>query len=337
MRITRLFTPEHGLSAETADGLPVPDGDPGERSLSVVSLYGSRMAPGPKDLKDLELVLVDLQDVGTRFYTFLWTVSLVMEACARAAVPVRVLDRPNPLGGVLTHAEGPIQDPDIPFTFLGRWPIPIRHSLTMGELCRLLNAEMEVEVDLAVVPMEGWRRDMLWPDTGLTFHPPSPGLPSLSAILLYPGLALLEGTNVGEGRGTPYSFQWVGASWVDGGLLANHLNEEDPPGILAFPHTLDACPGVRLEVTDPRVHRPVALGLRVLALLRRLWPKAFAWRPYPTAANPGGEGHLLRLLGSRALVRNLEEDPGALDTLRLTHETRAEGWTARAKPHLLYS
>ncbi|MFO8174291.1 MAG: DUF1343 domain-containing protein [Longimicrobiales bacterium] len=365
--LARLFAPEHGLSARSPDGVAMAHGSDPETGLPVLSLYGDRLAPSRESLAGLDGVLVDLQDVGARFYTYLWTVSHLMESCALAGVPVGILDRPNPLGGRMEAVEGPLPDPGLEPDFLGRWPVPVRHSLTLGELALLLREEMELELELAVIPMEGWRRAMTWDGTGLPFRAPSPGLPRLQALLLYPGLALLEATNVTEGRGTPLSFQAMGAPWMDGDLLATRLNEMEIPGLRAEPVILDlpapgngpfpdtpggtgtgprsspgtgvrSCPGARLEVTAPTVFRPVAAGLRVLALLRTLFPEDFSWRPYPTAANPSGAGHLLRLLRSRELVRRLGEAPETLleeDDVR--RSTGAPGWADRHRPHLLYS
>jgi uncharacterized protein YbbC (DUF1343 family) len=338
--ITLLFAPEHGLSARARDGSHVEDGLDRVTGLPVLSLYGPRLAPGIQEVADLDLVLFDLQDVGARFYTFLWTLSHVMEACAEAGTPLWILDRPNPLGGLEEWIEGPLPDPDAPSGFLGRWPLPIRHSLTLGELALLLKAEMGLDLALDVVAMEGWRRQDLWPGTGLPWHPPSPGLPTFESALLYPGLALLEATNVLEGRGTPLTFQWLGASWLDPFLGAAEMNRIGIPGIRAHPQYLlcggASCPGVRLEITDAAILRPVDLGLRLLVLLSTLWPKEFNWAPYPTAANPGGEGHLLRLLSSRTLVSYLEGGSGRLEDAPSDAWVRPEGWWDRAEPHLLY-
>jgi uncharacterized protein YbbC (DUF1343 family) len=343
--LARIFTPEHGLSAAAPDGSSVADGTDPETGLPVVSLYGSRFAPGPRKLAGLDLLLFDLQDVGARFYTFLWTLLHLMEGCAEASIPLWILDRPNPLGGLAGDVEGPIQDPKLPPSLLGGWPIPIRHSLTLGEMGCLLRAEKGVEVELGVVSMEGWERGMLWPNTGIPFHPPSPGIPTFPSALLYPGLALLEATNLHEGRGTHYPFQWFGASWVESERLAGHVNEARPPGVLAYPRSLPTpsgepaflCPGVFLEVVDPNSHRPVALGLRLLVLLRTLWPEDFSWEPYPTAANPSGQDHLSTLLGSHQLAGILEDDPVALSEEAIREATAAPGWWERAEPHLLYS
>jgi uncharacterized protein YbbC (DUF1343 family) len=329
-----------GSGSIQPDGAPVGDGRDEVTGLPVTSLYGPRLAPPVRELAELDLVLFDLQDVGARFYTFLWTLSLVMEACAEAGTPLWVLDRPNPLGGLPDWVEGPLPDPNAPPTFLGRWPIPIRHSLTLGEMALLFRAEMGLELDLKVVAMEGWRREHLWPASGLPFHPPSPGIPTFRSALLYPGLVLLEATNVLDGRGTELAFQWFGAPWMDPEVGAAAVNDAGIPGVRARPRDLPRngtpCPGVILEVTDASALRPVYMGMRLLTLLRTFWPEKFEWAAYPTAVNPTGGDHLYRLLSSRALVSYLEKDPGDIGDARLRQWTRAQGWWERAEPHLLY-
>ena len=256
--LVQLFSPEHGITASAPDGEAVPHGTDNRTGLPVSSLYGSDLRPAPEVLEGLDLVLVDLQDVGARFYTYFWTLSHLMEACAEAAVPVLILDRPNPLGGEACWVEGPMPDPGFPPHFLARWPIPIRHSLTLGEMARLLTAEKKLDLELGVVPAVGWRRELLLTRTALPFHPPSPGLPSPESVLLYPGLALLEATNIWEGRGTPRAFQWFGAPWMDGVRMASEMNRAGFPGVRAHsqalvgPHRGNPCPGVVLEVTDAR-------------------------------------------------------------------------------------
>ncbi len=338
--LARLFSPEHGLSSSAADGASVPDGADAETGLPVVSLYGPRTAPAPEDLADLDLILFDLQDAGARFYTILWTLFQVMAACARARVPLWVLDRPNPLGGKEADVEGPLPDAHLPPSFLAGWPIPLRHSLTLGEMALLLRKEAGLELELEVIPMEGWERWMHWPDTGLPFRPPSPGLPTPESVAFYPGLALLEATNLLEGRGTRHAFRWVGAPWLDPEPLMAVMDGWQLPGVAFGPHPLrsegKAVPGVLLRAVEPQTIRPAALGLRLLALVRSLYPQAFRWTPYPTQANPSGKGHLLHLLRSAELTRILEKEPGTLSRERVAEATRAPGWWERVDPHLLY-
>jgi len=340
INLTRLFTPEHGLTATLPDGTAVEDGTDPLTGLPVTSLYGPGLAPPPEILSELDVVLFDLQDVGARFYTFLWTLLHVMEACSEARVPLWVLDRPNPLGGLRASVEGPLPDPGLPESFLCRWPVPIRHSLTLGEMALLFREEKGLETDLRVVPVAGWRRSLLWPGTGREFPPPSPGIPSFHGALLYPGLAFLEAANVREGRGTPLAFQWFGAPWMDAEAVARAVNDGGVGGVRARPWALEQgeipCPGVHLQVTGPGAVRPVRLGLHILSVLSGLHPGDFQWTPYPTMVNPEGRHHLLRLTGSRTLVDAMEGRSGPLDGERLTELTRAPGWWERVTPHLLY-
>lgn len=340
--VVRLFSPEHGITASAPDGIAVPHGTDERTGLPVSSLYGPGVRPDPEILKDLDLVLVDLQDVGARFYTYIWTLSHLMEACAAAGIPLLILDHPNPMGGKSSWVEGPLPDPGFFPHFLARWAIPVRHSLTLGEMARLLASEMRLDLELGVVPVEGWRRGQILTETGLPFHPPSPGLPSAESVLLYPGLALLEATNILEGRGTPRAFQWFGAPWMDGEKMASALNQSGIPGVRAHAHELVVpdqgrpSPGVLFEIIDSKELRPVALGLRLLSLLFSLWPEEAAWTPYPTAVHERGEGHLDRLLVSREIVDFLENHPQEVDSAAISTWTRAPGWWGRAEEHLLY-
>jgi uncharacterized protein YbbC (DUF1343 family) len=318
----------------------VADGADYATGITVTSLYGPRLAPPAQALAELDLLLFDLQDVGARFYTFLWTLSHVMETCAASGTPLWVLDRPNPLGGLREHVEGPLPEPAAPRSLLCRWPVPVRHSLTLGEMALLLKEEMGLALELEVVTMTGWRRSAFWTDTGLAFKPPSPGIPAFASVLLYPGLAFLEATNLFEGRGTERSFQWFGTPWMDSERAAGAVNAAGFPGVVGHPEAVRqkgrSCPGVWLEVTDPAALRPVATGLRILALLRTLWPEELAWTAYPTAANPDGRDHLLQLYGSSRLIELLEAAPSQLTEAEAAGLTRASGWWERATPHLLY-
>lgn len=339
--LTRLFGPEHGFSGGEADGSPVLDGTDAPTGLPVESLYGPRLEPDPASVTGLDLVIFDLQDVGARFYTFLWTLSLILESCSDVGVPVLVLDRPNPIGGDPVSVEGPVQDTPARSGFLGRWPIPVRHSLTVGELALLLKGEMGLDTDLQVVPARPWQRDHHWPDTGLPFHPPSPGIPSYESALFYPGTALLEATNVLEGRGTPLAFRWLGAPWIDPQVLAREICGLSLPGVGARARSLQlpgggTCPGVALHAEDPKAVRPVATGLHLLVLLRTLWPSKFRWVAYPTHANVSGSDHLLLLLGRPEIASALENTPVRELVELIQVWTEPGDWWVRAQPHLLY-
>ncbi len=342
--LVRLFAPEHGLASAAADGVAVGDGVDPLTGLPVVSLYGSRLAPDPHHLADLEGLLFDVPDIGARFYTYVWTLSHVMEACAQEGTPLWVLDRPNPLGGDLAAAEGPLLDEAQVSSFVGRWSIPVRHSLTVGELARLWQRERLPDLELTVVPVEGWRREQHWPETGMPFVPPSPAMPSYETALLYPGTCLLEGTNVSEGRGTAMPFRQCGAPWVDGPALAARFNELGLPGVVARAvrftpslgkHAGSVCHGVMLHVVDPVGFRPVRTGLHLVALLRHLHPDHFAWIPYTTPEAGPGHGHFDRLVGRLDVRPTLEAQPPELQD-HIRRWTAVPDWSTRVEEVLLY-
>jgi uncharacterized protein YbbC (DUF1343 family) len=310
----------------------------------VVSLYGDTLSPPPEALAELDGVLCDLPDVGARFYTYAWTMTHVLDACAAAGVTAWVLDRPNPLGGLPEWAEGPMLEPEHA-SFLGRHPVPVRHSLTLGELARLWVTErLTAGADVRVVGCEGWRRDSLWPDLELRFVPTSPAIRRFEAALLYPGLCLFEATNVSVGRGCTRSFEAIGAPWLQATTLAARLAERGLPGLAAEPahftpgagpHAGEPCEAVRLRVLEPRAVHPVATGLVLLAEVARLHPE-LRWSGYPTVANPTGAGHLERLLGTAAPGRKLAEEPGLVDDALVARWTAAPGWAERLERIALY-
>src|SRR5688572_16028385 len=292
--LVRLFSPEHGIGASAADGAHVADGiDPLTR-LPVVSLYGRTQRPSPEQLDDLDLVLFDIPDVGARFYTYIWTLSHVLEACAAARKPLVLLDRPNPIGGEIDACEGPMLDEARFSTFVGRWNIPIRHGLTVGELATLWNVERGIGADLRVIKVDGWTRDMHWPDTALPFVPPSPAMRDYETAVAYPGTCLFEGTNLSEGRGTEAPFRTIGAPWLDAaavaaGFDALQLADMRVEAVAFTPsgrkYAGETCHGVRLRVDAPRVFRPVAAALHLLAIVIDLHRDRFSWSPDPTAAD----------------------------------------------------
>ncbi len=340
VHLTKLFGPEHGLAATAPDGDPVRDTRDPATGLPVASLYGDTIRPTPEMLADIDILLYDIPDVGSRFYTYIWTLSHVLEACAENQKSLYVLDRPNPLGGDLSAIEGPMLDEKNLSSFVGRWNIPIRYSLTIGELAKLWNAERNIRCDLHVIPCAGWTRDMHWPATKLPFVPTSPNLPSYETALFYPGTCLIEGTKLSEGRGTDAPFRLIGAPWVNSEALAASLNARHLPGVTiklaAFTpqgrkYAGERCHGIRLECTDAKILRPVALGLHLIADLIRLHPAQFEWLPYPTAANKKGLQHFDRLVG-QLNIRPALESTQTIDP----HWTRADGWLQRVTPHLLY-
>jgi len=344
VRLTRLFSPEHGVSAAAADGVPVPDGFDPITQLPVVSLYSDRTRPTPAMLGDLDGVLIDLPDVGARFYTFIWTMSQMLEVCGEVGLPVWVLDRPNPIGGDLAAAEGPMLDATCCASFLGRYPMPIRHSLTIGELAGLWNEEQGLRAKLHVVPAVGWNRADHHPATGVPFTPTSPSMPRYASAMFYPGVCLFEATNVSVGRGTEHPFEQIGAPWLDADRLHAAFAALGLTGVesepVAFtpsihPHRGERCRGIRLRLVDPQRLRPVAMGLLLLAEAIKQSRGALQWSRYPTAANPQGDRHLERLVGCGGVAELLERgDPNLPASVQAL--TAATGWCERVRPHLLY-
>ena len=217
--LVALFTPEHGIRG-TEDREDIDDGRDERTSLPIYSLYGSTRKPTAAMLAGIDALLFDVQDIGARYYTYVSTMALGMEAAGESGIPFIVLDRPNPVRGDVT--QGNVLDPAFSSSMVGRYPVPMRHGMTPGELARLYVGEFGVDVDLSVVPLEGWQRGQTFDDTGLPWVRPSPNMPSVESALAYPGTCLFEGTPLSVGRGTDRAFQWVGAPWLDGPSLANH-------------------------------------------------------------------------------------------------------------------
>ncbi|MCA1581622.1 MAG: DUF1343 domain-containing protein [Acidobacteria bacterium] len=277
--LVRLFSPEHGLRTD-ADA-PVADGrDPGT-NLPVISLYGDRRRPAPAELSDLDALVLDIQDVGTRFYTYTTTGGYLLEEAAKAGIPLVVLDRPNPIGGLAV--EGPPADPE-KLSFTAYHPIPVRYGMTPGELLRLFNSEKRIGAKVEVVRMRGWTRGAWYDETGLEWVNPSPNMRSLSAAALYPGVGLLEPMNVSVGRGTDTPFEIVGAPWIDARKLAAYLSARRISGVRFMPvhftpvssvHAGVRCGGVRIAVTDRNAVAAVTLGIELATALRALFPADF--------------------------------------------------------------
>jgi uncharacterized protein YbbC (DUF1343 family) len=285
-RLACLFAPEHGLTGAAQDQARIASSRT-RAGTRVWSLYGRRLAPSPAMLRGVDVLVVDLQDIGARYYTFVWTTALVLRACAAFGVPVIVLDRPNPLGGL--RVEGNLPDPRYA-SFVGLYPLPARHGMTIAELAAYLNQEYGLGCDLTVVPMEGWRRVMRWEEAGLPWVAPSPNMPTVATARVYPGGCLVEGTNLSEGRGTTRPFELVGAPFLDGERLARALERRRLPGVRfraagfepAFHKwTRRFCGGVQVHVTDADRFKPFATYLTLIAEARRQAPRHFRWRRPP--------------------------------------------------------
>ena len=290
-RVTRLFAPEHGVRGEAQDMETVTETVDHGTGLPVVSLYGDTEAslrPRPEHLRGLDALVYDLQDVGTRYYTFLTTLSYAMEAAREADIPVVVLDRPNPIGG--EGVEGPVLEPEYA-SFVGRFPVPVRHGLTTGEMAVMMRDAFGVGGDVRVVPMSGWTRRQHFTDTGLPWVLPSPNMPTPDTALVYPGGCLIEGTNLSEGRGTTRPFELVGAPWLDAPAFEQALtgaaDAEGLDGILfraaSFrpmfgKHAGRTCGGIQVHVIDRERAKPFAVYLVLLREARRLATGMFDWR-----------------------------------------------------------
>jgi molybdopterin-guanine dinucleotide biosynthesis protein MobB len=341
VRLVRLFGPEHGLAGgavymeAVGASIHVPSG------LPVISLYGGTaesLKPRREDFADLEAIVFDIADVGSRYYTYIWTMLLAMEACASSRLRFVVCDRPNPIGGAV---EGAPQSTGY-LTFVGLHPIPVRHGMTAGELARLFAAERRLDLDLVVCPAQGWARDAPFAATGLPWVPPSPNMPSPATALVYPGMCLLEGTNLSEGRGTTRPFELFGAPWLDAGALTDALNALAMPGVSFLPaqfrpmfdkHAGTPCQGSLLRVIDTESFRPFQTGLRIVETARRLAPLEFRWRtePYEFDDRPA-----IDLLTGSPRFRETLEANGSLRSEIARHFDATGPFAARREPFLLY-
>jgi uncharacterized protein YbbC (DUF1343 family) len=339
-----LFGPEHGIRGDAQDMAPV-GGDVDPRTgLTVHSLYGhdeASLEPTPAMLRDLDAVVFDIQDVGSRYYTYVWTLLYAMRACAKAGVEVIVLDRPNPIGGDLV--EGGAIEPRY-HSFVGAASVPNRHGLTAGEIARM-GVELEgLDLELTVVEMTGWRREMRYGETGLPWVQPSPNMPTVETALVYPGMCLVEGTEVSEGRGTTRPFELCGAPYVDGYALAEALEAEDLPGVRFRPvvftpmfqkHARTPCGGVQLHVTDARAFRPYLTGVAFVRAVRTLWPEAFSWRR--AAYEFVADREAIDLLTGSPAVREGIERGDSLQAIASTWAGAERAFEARRERWLVYA
>ena len=336
--LIKIFSPEHGISVKGEDGAYQKDAIDIKTGLPIISLYGDRLMPTEEDLKDIDVVLFDIPDVGCRFYTYLWTMTYVMEACARYNKQLIILDRPNPIGGSLEMAEGPMLDEKTCASFIGRWSIPIRHSCTLGELANYFSNKKVKGLDLKIIPAKNWQRDQI-AGTGFDFYPTSPAIKNISTALVYPGMGLLEGINVNEGRGTDSPFIQFGAPWINVEELEIELNKRNCAGIeirscsympIDSLYKNETCNGLELKVTDTNKFHPVAFGIDLINVLFKLYPHLVKERAYVTNVNPTGSGHLDKLLG----IKN------AFDLFRSNAfiETDVSGyWSEEIEHYLLYN
>jgi uncharacterized protein YbbC (DUF1343 family) len=287
-RLISLLGPQHGARGEKQDNMVESDfyQDP-DTGLPVHSLYGETRRPTEDMLKDIDVLLFDLQDAGTRVYTFIYTMAYCMEACTLFGKRMVVLDRPNPVNG--RQVEGNLLDPEYK-SFVGLYPIPMRHGMTTGELALFFNAQFGIGCDLTVIEMEGWRRDFWFDQTGLPWVPPSPNLPTIDSAMVYPGSVLVEGTCLSEGRGTTRPFEMVGAPFINSRSYAEQLNALGLPGVWFRPAYFQPtfqkwagqmCGGVQIHVRDREAYEPYLTGIALLSIARKLYPEPFKWRNPP--------------------------------------------------------
>jgi uncharacterized protein YbbC (DUF1343 family) len=333
--VTALFSPEHGLYGAEEAGKEILSRTDRVYGLPVYSLYGKTRKPTREMLEDIDILVFDIQDIGARFYTYIYTMSLAMEAAAETGKQFVVLDRPNPINGILV--EGNILESRFA-SFVGLYPIPVRHGMTVAELATMFNAEGclagGVKADLFVVPMTGWRRRMWYEKTQLPFIRPSPNMPDLNTATIYPGLCLLEGTNVSEGRGTVLPFRQFGAPWINSDMLAARLDNLNLSGI-QFESTCftpdsskyqnQKCFGVKVAITNRDALRPFFSGILIVNEIHRMYPHAFQWK----------EAHFDSLCGTSA-IRKAITDQSSLEKLRESWQPKLRTFLQIRKKYLLY-
>ena len=341
IKVTALFGPEHGFDGSAADGAAVGDTIHPRTGLPVFSLYGPTREPTPAmlDAARVDVLVFDMQDVGSRFYTFISTLFYLLCGAGKVGKPVIVLDRPNPINGA--RIEGPLVEPGLE-SFVGIVPIPIRHGLTTGELARYVNTEHQLGADLTVIEMRGWRRDMWYDQTGLPWVILSPAMPKLDTATVYPGMCFIEGTNLSEGRGTGIPFEIVGAPWLDDYELAQVLNRLNLPGVRFRPlyfspsaskHAGKICCGAQVHVTDRAAFRPTVTGLHVIAACRTQAPAKFEFLKSSWEGRPP---HFDLLTGVVAVREGLAAGKPVDEIVAPWAAVEAQ-FEEKRRPYLLYS
>jgi uncharacterized protein YbbC (DUF1343 family) len=333
VELVALFSPEHGIRGTAAPGERVASSIDERTGLPIHSLYGETRRPTPAMLLDVEALVFDIQDIGARPYTYVYTMALAMEAANEAGIPFVVLDRPNPINGIAI--EGNLLEPEFA-TFVGMYPIPIRHGMSAGELARMFNYEFGIGAELSVVPVEGWRREQWGDETGQPWVDPSPNIRRLETAIHYPGTVFFEGTNLSAGRGSEIPFEQIGAPWLRSREVVAEMNEMGLPGVRL--ETVEFTPrdpgdgkfpdrpvhGVRLVLTDRESYRPVAASLTLISVIRRLHPTQFDWNV----------SHFDRLAGTDRLRQAIERDE--LPRLLRDWDEEAEGFRETREPYLIY-
>lgn len=334
IHITALYGPEHGIRGMAKEGEKVSTEIDPYTGLPVYSLYGDTRKPTREMLEQVDAVVFDLQDIGARYYTYIYTMAYVMQACAEQGLPFIVLDRPNPISGSVM--EGNLVSEDTR-SFVGMYPIPNRHGMTIGELACFFNHECNIHCDLDVIRMEGWERSLYFDETGLPWVPPSPNVTGMDMAVLYPGTCLVEGTNLSEARGTTRPFEWIGAPFMDGHRLARAFNNHRLPGVWARPVSFvpayqkykdEVCEGVQLHVTDRHAVQSVRTGLTLLETAAGMYPESFQFIQQ-------GSKYFFDLLAGTKLLRSRIQLGRTEEFLEGCGE-ELEMFVKRRKPYLLY-
>ena len=334
--LTALFGPEHGIRGSAQDGETVDSFNDPYKDVPAFSLYGKTRQPNKEMLSQIDRMLFDIQDVGVRFYTFLYTMSMSMEACADHDIPFIVLDRPNPIGGII--CSGNILNPLFE-SFVGRYPIATRYGLTIGELANLFNNEFNIGVELHVIRMKNWERGYHWGDCHIPWVPPSPNMPTFQTSLVYPGTCFFEGTNISEGRGTTKPFEQIGAPFIDAMKLADILNDINLAGVRFRPtfftptyskYTGESCGGVQIHVLNNKIYDPIEAGFASLIAIRNEYQNNFVWKL------PAGGIHNFDRLAGTNLVREAIDDGCSTQQLLASWEPELKSFRKIQERYMLY-
>jgi len=341
VKVGALFGPQHGIRGETQDNMIEWEGFRDKPTgLPVYSLYGKTREPLPEMMEGIDCLVIDLPDVGARYYTFVWTLALCLRAGKKYGKTCVVLDRPNPINGVAM--EGPVLDTRFS-SFVGLYPLPIRHGMTMGEIALYLNREFKIGCDLTVVPLEGWQREMWFDETFLPWVMPSPNMPTLATAIVYPGMCLLEGTNISEGRGTTRPFEIFGKPGADPYEIVKRLTQEDLPGVrfrpLYFQPTFqkyygELCGGAQAHVTDRNSFLPVLTGVAVISAFYQMAPESFSWKQPPYEYEE--EKLPIDVLAGTDELRTQIEQGYSLQGIARTWKKKLDLFGEARKPYLLY-
>ena len=343
-KLKTILAPEHGVYGVDQDMAPVTDETEPLSGLLVRSLYGADAAsltPSPSLLSGIDNLVFDIQDVGSRYYTFIYTLANCMKTCVGSNTRMIVCDRPNPINGVTI--EGNLVEKEFQ-SFVGQYPIPNRHGMTIGELAILFNEYFGIKCDLKVIPMEGWERSMWYDQTGLPWVSPSPNMPTLSTATVYPGMCLIEGTLLSEGRGTTIPFEQVGAPYIDAETLAKTLNKENLPGLFFRPQYFKpqfqkwsgtVCGGIQLHITERNKIKPLVTSIALLYSIKKLYPDDFSWRK--EAYEFVSDRLAIDLLyGNPTLRETIESDTLSINNLESTWKEDIKGFSLHREACLIY-